>query len=374
MHDATGGRAARRLMPLVLALVLTTIVVAAASAAAPSYTDWSSPVNLGSTVNATAADTNPALSPDGLSLYFDSTRAGGAGGRDLWVSHRATPIAAWGPPVDLGVVVNSAADDSNAALSSDGHWLFFASTRPGGFGAADLYESYRADISDDFGWQAPNNLGPNINTAANENGTGGYFDNGGHPQLYFGSDRPGGLGAADIYRSDLQPDGTWGPATLVTELSTSAQDNRPNLRPDGLEIFFYSNRPGGIGGNDLWTATRSSIDAAWSTPVNLGPVVNTSANDGHPYLSTDGRTLVFDSTRAGGFGADDLYVMTRAAKLTGTFGGGSRSATARLRETGTRKPAPRTSPGRSFRSTRVSRRSTRLMPAQSRRTTSRDSA
>jgi hypothetical protein len=110
----------------------------------------------------------------------------------------------------------------------------------------------------------------------------------------------------------------------VTGLSSASQDNRPNLRADGLEVFFYSNRPGGSGGNDLWVATRATVDAAWSTPINLGAAVNTSANDGHPYLSADGRTLVFDSTRPGGLGGDDLYVMTRAARLTVTANDQSR--------------------------------------------------
>jgi len=213
--------------------------------------------------------------------------------------------------VNLGSIVNSGSDEANCAFSTDGHWLFFASPRPGGFGAVDLYQSYRGDVHNNFGWETPVNLGPKVNTAANEQGTGGYFDNGGHPQLYFGSDRPGGLGAPDIYRTDLQSDGTWGTPTAVTELNSSSNDNRPNLRPDGLEIFFYSTRPG-VGGSDLWTATRATTDATWSSPVNLGVPVNTSASDAHPYLSADGTTLVLDSTRPGGFGDADLWVTTRS--------------------------------------------------------------
>jgi hypothetical protein len=285
---------------------------------APQYTDWSVPVNVGSTVNTTFAETNPAFSPDGLSLYFDSNRPGGSGGRDLWVSRRATATAAWGAPVDLGTTVNSSVDDANPALSSDGHWLFFVSSRVGGFGASDLYESYRADVHDDLAWQAPVNLGAGVNTASNENGTGGYFDNGGHPQLYFGSNRAGGPGGGDIYMATLDANGTWGSTVLVSELSSTSADNRPNLRADGLEIFLYSSRAGGQGGTDLWSATRASTDVAWSAPVDLGAVVNTAGGDLHPYVSTDGRTLVFDSDRAGGAGDSDLWVTTRAAKLTVT--------------------------------------------------------
>ena len=201
--------------------------------------------------------------------------------------------------------------------------MFFASARPGGFGGADLYQSYRADIHDDFGWQAPTNLGPNVNTAAAENGNG-YFDNGGHPQLFFGSDRLGPAGNADLYVSDLQADGAWGAATLIPELSTSDTENRPTLRQDGLEIFFYSARTGGIGGADLWTATRATVGAPWSTPVNLGAPVNTSDTEIHPYLSADGRSLVFCSSRPGGSGGTDLYMTTRAAELTVTANNQSR--------------------------------------------------
>ena len=82
---------------------------------APQYTDWTALVNVGSVVNSTFADTNPALSMSGLSLYFDSNRSGGSGGRDLWVSERVSPSAPWGAPVNLGSTVNSSVDDANPA-------------------------------------------------------------------------------------------------------------------------------------------------------------------------------------------------------------------------------------------------------------------
>jgi len=302
----------RRLSPGFVAAICLLGVATSPVAAAPIYSAWSAPVNLGPTINTTSNELAPAISPDGLSLYFDSDRPGGSGGRDIWVSQRATVSAPWGAPVNLGTIVNSGTDDANPALSTDGHWLFFAGSRPGGFGAADLYRSFRADIHDDFGWQTPTNLGPNVNTAANENGTGGYFDNAGHPQLYFGSNRPGGPGLSDIYRSNLQPDGAWGAPTLVAELSTPNQDNRPNLRNDGLEIFFYS---GSGTVPDLWTAMRDSVDAPWSAPVNLGPIVNSSDADFHPYLSADATTLFFMSTRPGGVGLMDLYMTTRVQQV-----------------------------------------------------------
>ena len=302
----------RRTVLVASAAVVLFGVLAALPAAAPIFTAWSTPVNLGPTVNSASGEAGPALSPDGLSLYFYSDRAGGLGNNDIWVSHRATTSDPWGAPVNVGAPINSTATDFVPSFSSDGHWMFFASARAGGFGGADLYQSYRADVHNDFGWQTPTNLGPNINTAAAENGNG-YWANvdGGPPELFFGSDRLGPAGNADLYMSEQQPDGSWGPPTRISELSSTSTENRPTVRFDGLEIFFYSARPGGQG-TDLWTATRPSVDAAWSPPVDVGTTVNSSDTEVHPYLSADGKTLVFSSTRPGGSGGGDLYVTTRA--------------------------------------------------------------
>ena len=68
--------------------------------------------------------------------------------------------------------------------------------------------------------------------------------------------RPGGLGGTDIYVSELLPNGTWGPASLVAELSGPSNEQHPSIRFDGLEMFFFSPRPGSLGGPDVWAATR----------------------------------------------------------------------------------------------------------------------
>ena len=162
---------------------------------------------------------------------------------DIWVSQRESVDDGWGTPVNLGPTVNSASVDIFPAFSRDGHWMFFASDRPGGFGGNDIWASWRPQTHDDFGWQAPINLGAGVNSAATEQGVG-YFENeeGGAPQLYVTSDRPGGLGGFDLYKSELQADGSWGPLSAITELNSTANDDRPNISHDGLEIFFYSNR------------------------------------------------------------------------------------------------------------------------------------
>jgi hypothetical protein len=289
------------------------------------WSEWSEPVNLGPVVNSAFVDSDPSISKDGLSLYFAAGAGrGGSGGRDIWVSRRASVDDPWGPPQNLGTVINSAAHEDKPTLSPDGHSLYFASNRPGGSGDVDLYVSRRRDKGDDFGWEAPVNLGSGVNTAAGEHSSVARFEDDatGTTVLYFASSRPGGLGDYDIYASTQLPDGTFGPAALVEELSTSSNERDPAIRRDGLEIFLASNRPGGYGAADLWVATRASTADPWSTPVNLGAVVNSpprppdqeQATDWGPSLSFDGTTLYFASAfRPGNVSIMlDIWVTTRS--------------------------------------------------------------
>jgi hypothetical protein len=114
----------------------------------------------------------------------------------------------------------------------------------------------------------------------------------------------------------MNPDGSFGPPALVTELNSPGRDTRTAIRHDGLEIFITSNRAGTVGGLDLWVSTRATTLDAWSVPVNLGPFVNSTFNDGAPALSSDGETLFFYSNHPGGLGDNDLYMSTRT-KLRG---------------------------------------------------------
>src|SRR3989338_10571982 len=147
------------------------------------------------------------FSKTGLSLYFGSDRPGGFGGLDIWVSQRASLDDPWGTPQNLGPRINGPDADHCALLPSDEHTLIFASTRPGGLGANDLYISKRRNPRDDFSWDIPENLGPNLNSPADDY-TPGWLDDEvtSTNTLYFGSTRPGGMGAIDIYTSVLRND------------------------------------------------------------------------------------------------------------------------------------------------------------------------
>lgn len=307
------------------AFLLVAASVSGHAYAERKYSDWGPVVHLGcGTINSASDDQGPAVSKDGLSLYFGSDRAS-PGDRDLYVAQRPSVDAPWGVPRNLGPTVNSPGVDNIPSFSRDGHWMFFNSNRDGGFGDVDLWASYRAHVHDDFAWEAPFNLGPRVNTAgvntAGFDGAASYFENeeGGSPLLFYSSGSS--LATSDIWVAELRPDGTFGNAQLVAELSSPQADQRPSIRFDGLEIFFFSNRNGstpnaGVPSPDIWVATRNSVHESWGEPVNLGPIVNTPFNEINPHISADGQTLYFASNRPTGCGGNDIY-MTMRAKLKG---------------------------------------------------------
>ena len=288
-------------------------------ATAQNALEWSEAVNLGPNVNSASSDYGPAISKNGLSLYISSDRGVEGTGANIWVSQRASLQDPWGPAVKLGPNINSGTADNLPSFSRDGHLMFFSSSRPGGFGDFDIWVSWRLDTDDDFGWQSPANLGPGVNSQ--------YFDAAAHffedendtgdaGTLYFTTVRPaelGGLGGTDIFSSKRASNGSFGPAALVPELSTPSNDARPNLLHHGLKIFFYSNRPGSMGGStDLWSATRNTTLDPWSAPVNLGAPPNGTFSDIHPAVSFNGRTIFFSSNRPGGIGgSQDNWMTTR---------------------------------------------------------------
>jgi WD40 repeat protein len=206
-------------------------------------------------LNTPALDGCPILSPDGLSLYLASDRPGGLGKLDIWVARRASRSAPFGAPVNLGAPVNSPEDDFCPSPMA-GNCFLFVSTRAGGCGSADIYLTRPVG---EHGWWQPLHLGCHVNSPGQE--ASPYLlthKESGRALLYFSSNRPGGFAAdpdprapdADLYVSQLTLFG-FGPARLVPGLNSERNDARPNLRPDGLEIVFDSDRPGTLGGQDI---------------------------------------------------------------------------------------------------------------------------
>jgi hypothetical protein len=284
--------------------------------AAPGFSAWSAPINLGSLINGLSTDAGPCLSKDGLTLYFNSTRAGGFGDNDIWVSRRARVDLGWSAPVNIGAPVNTGAMEAVPVLSRDEHWLFFNSNRAGGKGNNDLWASYRENIHDEVAWGEPVNLGDQVNSTAFDVGAS-FFENdeAGIPMLFFTSSRPGGLGSFDIYVTSGSGSDWPGPVYPVPELNSEGNDQKPSIRFDGLEVFFQSDRirADSVGGADLWVSTRETVAQSWSDPVNLGRTVNSASIDQQPFIAADRETLYFASNRPGGVGGLDIWMTTRTS-------------------------------------------------------------
>jgi hypothetical protein len=189
-----------------------------------------------------------SVSADELELYFTSDRAGGFGREDVWVSTRQSVDDPWGPPTNLRTI-NSSYREGFPSISADGLILYFSDyfhgpDRPGGQGGHDLWFSTRANRNDP--WGAPVNMGAPFS-------------------------RPG-------------------------------YDISPTLSHDGLIFIFASGGPVfSVSGNyDLLMCTRSSVQEAWGSPVNMGPSVNSSSHEHRGNLSPDGLVLFFESSNRGG--------------------------------------------------------------------------
>jgi hypothetical protein len=305
----------RDLLALTSAVVLASVLLAHPSASEHTSI-WSEPTNLGPVINSAFSEAGPTLSKDRLSLYFSSNRPCGDGDSvldlNIWVSHRLADDQPWEPPECLEINVDGF-EDSAATFSRDGHWMFFVSNRPGSLGPAgglgrDIWVSWRAHVHDDHGWTSPFNAGPDINSAVADAGPS-YLegDDGAPSQLFFTSNRSG---AFDIYVADVLGDGVLGAATRVDEVSSDGVvQARPSVRYDGRELFWFAGV--GTGPYDIFTATRPSVWAPWSSPVNLGAPVNTAASEQQPGISPDGRQLFFASDRTDGYGSLDLWVAQR---------------------------------------------------------------
>jgi WD40-like Beta Propeller Repeat len=298
-----------RLSSLTLCLLAGFAVAGSSPHSTDTYGDWSSPRNVGAPVNTDFNDTYAYLSHDELTMYFTSDRTGSLGGDDLWYTTRASLDDPWETPTNMSVL-NSPLADSLAVLSSDEHVMFFHSTRPDGCGAGDIWMTRRHNRRSQD-WVPPVNLGCVVNTGETEIAPA-FFENPetGQVTLFYGSNRPGSQ-VFDVYASVVGEDRYFGPGVLVPEFSSAGRDTRIFIRRDGLEAFITSDRTGGQGLIDIWTSTRDTLSDTWSTSVDLSSPVNSASDDGSPWLSRDGTTLYFFSTRALGYGQRDIWYTTR---------------------------------------------------------------
>ncbi len=295
---------------LVLAGFVTAVILAGGRRAKGDFV-FGEPVNLGPPINTSSWEWTLVISPDNLQMYVNSDRSGGRGYFDIWRSTRENPDDPWSPFINLQEI-NSSYNESFPCFSADGLTLYYsdwytwntAGDRPGGVGNHDLW--MRTRLSTDDSWGPPVNMGATVNSTGAEVAPIVSQDS---QILIFTSNRSGGRGDYDLWmstRPDAESD--WGaPVNLGSTVNSSAYDGETWLSPDGLTLFFGSSRPGGFGSYDLYLTTRQSRDAGWRQPVNLGPAINTSSGEGAPFFSPDMKTFYFTSDRPGGFGNWDMY-------------------------------------------------------------------
>jgi Tol biopolymer transport system component len=295
---------------VVAKLVIAIGIFSATLGHAQNFDEWGAAVSVDPLrihgVNTSANDGCPIEAPDGHMLFFASDRSGDL---DIWMAYREKDSDDWGSVVPLPGPVNTSANEF-CPTPLPGNGLLFVSTRANNCGGTgnnpDIYFTRLHPVK---GWLPPTPLSCDVNSSAEE-WSPSLVEADGVTLLFFSSTR---TGTQKIYMSSLLPDGTWSAATPVSELNRSgAQDARPNVRKDGLEIVFDSTRGGGA--PDIYTASRVSIYDPWSTPVALGANVNSPTfGDTRASFSRDGERLYFGSGRANQMGdrGGDIFVSTR---------------------------------------------------------------
>jgi WD40-like Beta Propeller Repeat/Tetratricopeptide repeat len=267
--------------------------------------------NIGDPVNSENAEYVPVITIDESTLIFTYRGERSTGGmldakfqpdstgdyyEDIMVSQRIGDH--WLSPEPIGNAINTLGHDASIALSNDGQILFIfkSTTKDGG----DIFMSTLKGMD----WSTPIKLGPNVNTDKFWEGSCSLSSDG--QLLYFASDRPGGLGGRDIYVSKKQADGSWGLAeNMGPTINTPYNDDAPFIHPDGINLFFSSEGHNSMGGYDLFYATFK--EGLWKSPINMGNPINTPSDERYYTLTADGATGYFSSDQKGTLGQNDIY-------------------------------------------------------------------
>ena len=246
------------------------------------------PENLGPNVNSDADEYLPALSADGSTLIFTrSSNQDGSRNEDFYLSYHDTDD--WTFAESIGEPINTAQNEGAQCITADGKTLYFtACSRSDSYGRCDLYTS---EFVDGY-WSQPVNLGSNVNTENWESQPAISSDG---RQLFFVSNRPGGVGKKDIWVTYKNNKGNWTKAkNLGKDINTSKDDVSPFLHWDNQTLYFSSKGYVGMGGFDVFLSRLNEL-GEWGTVKNIGYPINSPSDENSLIVAKDGRTAYFAS-------------------------------------------------------------------------------
>lgn len=213
---------------------------------------------------------------------------------------------------NMGANINTIYDDYWPSITADEGW-FSTTVKLGklegesGFGKGvheDIFISKKSGT-----WTKIKNIGQPLNTIANEGAQSLSLDS--RYMFFVACNREGGAGGCDIYYSVRQGDKWSAAINPGAPLNTRDWETCPSFSPTGDEIYFASNRPGGIGKSDIWKCKVTIQDDGllkFSDAENLGPVVNTTDDEFSPFIHADNHTLFYSSKGMAGLGGYDIFV------------------------------------------------------------------
>ena len=263
--------------------------------------------NLGDNINSKDAEYFPSINfQDSILLYM---RRANWQREDFYVSYLNKE--GFTKAQLMKDALNSSAKKGSASVSKDQQTLYFAADFPGkGYGRYDIYKV----IATDSGWSNPKNLGRNINTDFWESAPSISPDG---KALYFCSNSPEGYGGIDIYVSYKNEKGFWEEAeNLGPNINTHADEQAPFIHADNQTLYFASNGWPGFGGSDLYVS-RKNKEGEWSKPINLGYPINTFDNEGSISVASNGQDAFMASDRADTRGGLDIYKVVLAESTRG---------------------------------------------------------
>lgn len=258
-------------------------------------------------VNGAANDDGFWLLPDQLTIFTSSARvvAGSVGGFDIFTGTRADLDASFST-LALAVSPSTDGDDRAPTLTDDGKTIYFT-RNPSPGGSYDIYVANRTNTA--FAFEPAQLAAFPLNDTANDFVSwASPFDPSGSYRVYLSSDRAGSA-QFDLYVS-VRTSGGFSAPVPIPSLSSPAQDTKVVLTPDELQAFVASARTGTLGGQDIFYASRSDTNQGFSNPTPIAGL-NTANDDLPMWVSPDGCTLYFASVRAGGLGGHDVFVATR---------------------------------------------------------------